>query len=94
MEATSPEGLAGGLLAMRDRDDYVDRLNRLTVPAMVVGAEQDLAVPTEHARVLAKGLPNARLEIINGAGHMANLEQPGQFNRALLEFLESLGASD
>jgi pimeloyl-ACP methyl ester carboxylesterase len=90
MVLTSPEGLVGGLLAMRDRGDSLARLPGLSVPALVVGAEQDLAVPLEHAQTLAKGLPNARLKVIAAAGHMANLEQPDEFNRALLDFLRRL----
>jgi pimeloyl-ACP methyl ester carboxylesterase len=88
MESTSPEGVIGGLLAMRDRPDSVAQLPGYSLPCLVVGAEQDVAVPLEHSRVLVEGLPNAELKIIAGAGHMANLEQPEWFNQALLGFLE------
>lgn len=91
MESTPAEGIVGGLLAMRDRDDFVDKLSGLSTPALVVGAELDVAVPVEHAHVLAQGLPNARLEIIPAAGHMANMEQPDLFNQAILDFLAGLG---
>ena len=87
METTSVQGVVAGLLAMRERADYLQRLARLTVPALVVGAELDLAVPPEHARVLAEGLPDATLAIIPGAGHMANLEEPALFNQAMRAFL-------
>jgi pimeloyl-ACP methyl ester carboxylesterase len=87
MESTPAEGIVGGLLAMRDRDDYVDRLSKLDVPSLVVGAELDMAIPPDHARALAEGLPNAELHIITGAGHMANLEKPEIFNQILLKFL-------
>ncbi len=87
MESTSVQGLVGGLLAMRDRDDYLDRLAEFKVPSLVVGAEQDLAVPLEHSHALADGLPNADLKTVPGAGHMANLEQPKIFNNFLLDFL-------
>ncbi|NIP50358.1 MAG: alpha/beta fold hydrolase, partial [Phycisphaerae bacterium] len=40
MESTPAAGLVGGLLAMRDRKDYVDKLTEFNVPALVVGAEQ------------------------------------------------------
>jgi len=87
MESTPAEGIVGGLLAMRDRKDYVDRLPHLTAPALVVGAELDMAIPPEHARVMADGLPNAELQIVPAAGHMANLEQPEIFNQILVNFL-------
>jgi 3-oxoadipate enol-lactonase len=87
MEATPAEGVVGGLLAMRDRNDYVGRLAGLNLPALVVGAELDAAVPFEHAQVLAANLPEALLRIVPAAGHMANLEQPGAYNQYLFEFL-------
>ena len=89
--ANSPAtGLSAGLRAMRDRIDYLERLSEFDLPALVVGAEQDLAVPLEHARLLAAGLPQATLEVIAGAGHMANLEQPKLFNQVLIDFLKRL----
>jgi pimeloyl-ACP methyl ester carboxylesterase len=90
MEASPVEGLTGGLLAMRDRDDYLARLAGFALPSLVVGAEQDLAVPPEHSRVLAAGLPQSKLYLIPGAGHMANLEQPERLNQSLIEFLTGL----
>jgi len=90
MEAISDAGLAGGLLAMRDREDYVEKLAGYTLPSLVVGAEQDNAVPVEHARTLAHLLPAAELHIIPGAGHMVNLEQPARFNEILSGFLQRL----
>lgn len=90
MGSTSKEGVAAGLLAMRDRDDSVAKLSGFALPALVVGAEHDSAVPLEHSRLLAEKLPGAELKVIPGAGHMANLEQPEMFNRVLLEFLSGL----
>jgi pimeloyl-ACP methyl ester carboxylesterase len=91
MTAVAPQGLVGGLLAMRDRQDYVDSLPSFGLPALVIGAELDQAVPVEHARVLAKGLPAASLCLIPDAGHMVSLERPEAFNACLLEFLDGLG---
>jgi 3-oxoadipate enol-lactonase len=90
MERTSAEGLAGGLLAMRDRDDYLAKLAGFALPSLVVGAEQDVAIPAEHSRTLARQLPDAELKIIPGAGHMVNLEQPALFNDVLIGFLQRL----
>jgi pimeloyl-ACP methyl ester carboxylesterase len=89
MDNASPEGVAGGLLAMRDRRDYLDLLPTFQVPALVIGATEDAAVPPAHAEALAAGLPDAELHIIAGAGHMVNLERAETFNRILLDFLNS-----
>jgi len=83
-------GIAGGLLAMRERKDYTALLAGFRLPALVIGAEEDRAVPPENARALAAGLPRSTFCIIPGAGHMANLEQPMAFNNCLLEFLRAL----
>lgn len=89
MAQPDPRGLVGGLLAMRDRKDYTDLLGSFDLPALVMGAEQDRAVPPEHARILLEGLPEATLCLIDGAGHMVNLERPEPFNACLLEFLQA-----
>jgi pimeloyl-ACP methyl ester carboxylesterase len=90
MDAASPEGVAVGLLAMRSRRDYLELLPELHVPALVVGAALDLAIPPAHSETLAAGLPDAELHIIADAGHLANLEQPAAFNACLIDFLKRL----
>jgi|SRR6185369_7096295 len=84
------EGLAGGLLSMRDRPDYSDRLAGFDVLSLVIGGEQDQAIPAEESLVLAKRLPKASLCLIPEAGHMVMMEQPEAVNRALADFLRSL----
>lgn len=86
MLAAKPAGLAAGLLAMRDRPDYGDRLGLFSVPSLVIGAEDDMAIPPEESRRLAAGLAEARLCMIPKAGHMVMLEQPAEVNRVLMEF--------
>jgi pimeloyl-ACP methyl ester carboxylesterase len=87
MLTASPAGLAGGLLAMRDRIDYSGRLKEFTVPALVIGAKDDLAIPPEESLKLACGLADARLCMIPDAGHMVMLEQAEAVNHALQAFL-------
>ncbi|MGB4599102.1 MAG: alpha/beta fold hydrolase [Trichlorobacter sp.] len=90
MVATASQGLAAGLLAMKQRRDATPLLQAITVPCLSIGADQDRACPLEHPRMIAAGIPGCRLCIIPGAGHMANLEQPGDFNRVLLTFLREI----
>jgi len=90
MLATPPGGMAAGLLAMRERKDFIDQLAGFGTPSLVIGADQDLAIPLGHSVVLAKGLPQATLKVVEGAGHLANLEKPDIFNRYLVEFLREL----
>jgi pimeloyl-ACP methyl ester carboxylesterase len=90
MSANDSRGVAGGLLAMRERKDYTELLSGFSIPALAIGAAEDKAAPPENARIIAAGVPGCRLAVIPHAGHMANLENPGAFNAAMLEFLRSL----
>jgi 3-oxoadipate enol-lactonase len=87
MMATDVRGLAGGLIAMRDRRDYSDALAAFDLPALVIGAELDKAVPLAHSQLLHERLPDSRLCVISGAGHLANLEDPQAFSACLVDFL-------
>lgn len=89
MSATAPQGAAGGLIAMRERKDYSAMLGSISQPALVIGADQDQALPLENSRIIAEGLPKAELCILPG-GHMVNLEQPEDFNKAIVQFLTKL----
>ena len=91
MTANDSRGIAGGLMAMRERKDYTPLLGGFTVPALAIGAEEDKAAPLGNARAIAAGIPGCRLSIISHAGHMANLEHPAAFNGALLDLLREIG---
>jgi pimeloyl-ACP methyl ester carboxylesterase len=90
MRATNPVSAAAALLAMRDRKDYVSLLGSIMHPALVIGADQDQAIPLENSRLIAETIPNSSFCILQGCGHMVNLEQPTEFNKAILEFLAGL----
>jgi len=92
MDSASTKGLANGLLAMGDRKDYASSLHTLNLPALIVGAAEDKAIPVEHARILERGIKGSVFRIIEGAGHMVNLERPEEFNDALISFLKGLRA--
>jgi pimeloyl-ACP methyl ester carboxylesterase len=88
MASASPQGLVGGLVAMRGREDYADRLSMFRLSSLVVGADQDKAIPLEHYQLLVDELPDAEGTVIVGGGHMVNMEKPEAFNRAILRFLK------
>jgi pimeloyl-ACP methyl ester carboxylesterase len=67
------------------------RLEEVEQPALVISGSADRVVPCENSERLADKLPNAQLEILDGAGHLGFIEQPETFNRTVIEFLK--GAS-
>jgi pimeloyl-ACP methyl ester carboxylesterase len=65
-----------------------ESLTRLDVRTLIAVGDRDKSDFRQGAEVLATTLPNARLEIIEGAGHLAPLETPDRFRALLLEFLD------
>ena len=68
----------------------IDALPDVAVPTLVAVGERDVPCFREMSAVLARRLPGARQEVIAGAGHMVNLEQPAAVNALLGGFLNQL----
>jgi pimeloyl-ACP methyl ester carboxylesterase len=79
---------ARGMLA-QEGAAIIDSLPQVRVPTLIVVGDRDtpFIAPSEY---MAKKIPGARLEVIEGAGHSSNLDQPAAFNRVLGDFLQSL----
>ena len=67
--------------------DSRKRLGRIKAPTLVVTGADDSTVSPARQRLLAQGIPGARQVVIPQAGHAVSVDQPEQFNQALLEFL-------
>ncbi|HEX5913149.1 MAG TPA: alpha/beta hydrolase, partial [Rubrobacter sp.] len=67
----------------------MDRLDEIEVPTLVMAGRDDFVFPPEHQAELAAGIPNARLQIIERAGHAPHSEQPAEVMEALRDFLGS-----
>ena len=76
-----------------EREDLHDRLGEIKAPALVIHGTADAAIDMDLAERLCSGLANCRGVVkIEDAGHSANLTHPEPVNRALLEFLSTVGA--
>lgn len=82
-----PGGVADALLAMADRRDSTDLLAGIACPTLVAAGGEDSFIPVDQARALQEQIPNSRLEIIEKAGHLVNLEQPARFRQIVEEFI-------
>ena len=65
-------------------------VEEIDAPALVIHGTEDLIVPPENGRMLARRLPNARLVELPGRGHNLMLEDPETFNALVLDFALSL----
>lgn len=82
-----PRAVAHTLRALADRPDSRPLLGKITVPTLVLVGEEDTLTPPDRARVIAGGIPRARLVIIPRSGHLSNLEASDAFNREVVNFL-------
>ena len=65
----------------------VTPVERIAAPTLVVHGTADRVVPYSNAGALARRIPGARLETLDGAGHLFFLEEPLRTNALLTEFL-------
>jgi pimeloyl-ACP methyl ester carboxylesterase len=91
METASVEGIVGAQLGMKDRPDFTSLLSTIEKPVLILHGADDSLIPVAEAEAMQHAMRSSRLVIVPEAGHLLNLEQPGIFNRAVMEFLASLG---
>ena len=92
MLQSKPAVLYGDFAAC-NRFDTMDRVGAIRVPTLVVCGGDDMLTPPKYSQFLAEKITGARLEIIDGAGHMVMIEKPGELNSSVIEFLQSLGGN-
>ena len=87
IRGTPPAGYIGCCHAI-PKINVTDRLKELHCPALVIVGEEDPGTPVAMARDIHAALPGAQLAILRSASHLSNVEQPEEFTRVLLEFLD------
>ena len=83
IRAQPAEAIAAASLGMAERVDSTDDLAGIDVPTLVVTSTGDTLIPPDATTPMASQIPGARLEILEGAGHLSNLEAAEEFNRLL-----------
>jgi proline iminopeptidase len=85
---TRPEALIFGGQMMRGWS-VMDRLDEIRIPTLVVAGHDDFLFPPESQALLAAGIPDAELRIIERAGHNPQMERPTETLAAVAGFLGS-----
>jgi len=70
--------------------DLRDVLRDIDVPTLVIHGSEDVRAPREVAEALHAAIPGSKLIVMQGAGHMCNLEMPARFDAEIRAFLRSL----
>lgn len=85
-----PEATIFGYSQLLPGWTVMDRLSDIEVPTLVLAGRDDFQFPPEHQVALAGGIPNARLEIIELAGHEAPTERPAEVIQAIRDFMATV----
>ena len=88
MYAAPPEGAAAAQLGRARRPDHTLLLKRICAPTLLLVGQHDRFTPPEGAELMHVQVPDSIVEIIEGAGHLPNLERPERFNEVLRRFLD------
>jgi 3-oxoadipate enol-lactonase len=87
---TQPLSIAGTLLALAARSDTTRSLPKLRIPTLILVGELDTITPAEAARAMHEKIAGSKLAVIPRSGHLSNFENPEDFNRHFLEFLQGI----
>jgi 3-oxoadipate enol-lactonase/4-carboxymuconolactone decarboxylase len=74
--------------------DIRDQLGNISVPTLVVAGADDSETPPADARLLVAGIPDARLAVVPGTGHLAPVEEPAAVGTLLVRHFESAWTAD
>jgi len=85
------EAIAAAALGMAERPDSTPDLATIDVPTLVITSTADRLIPPAVTTEMAGQIPGARLQTIEGAGHLSNVEAAEAFAEALQEHLELCG---
>ncbi|MCA9851056.1 MAG: alpha/beta fold hydrolase, partial [Dehalococcoidia bacterium] len=84
------EAIARASLAMAGRADSRGDLGGIDVPALVITSSADTLISPDLSKEMADAIPGARLETIDGAGHLSNLEAPEAFDALVRDFVSKI----
>jgi 3-oxoadipate enol-lactonase len=87
MLKTKPEGAAGALLGMAEREDQTALLSQISCPTLILVGREDPITPVADSEKMHREIAGSRLVVIENAAHVSNLERTDQFNEELMRFL-------
>jgi 3-oxoadipate enol-lactonase len=89
--STTKQSLCDTLHALAERKETCSRLQEINIPVLIMVGKEDKIAPIAAAQLMHEKILNSKLEIIQHAGHLSNLENPTAFNTHLVKFLELAG---
>lgn len=87
--SNSKEIITHGLAALAERSETCSTLGDIQIPTLIICGEEDKVTPLAQSQFMHDHIEGSILRIIEKAGHVSNLEKPNDFNRHLLDFLNT-----
>jgi pimeloyl-ACP methyl ester carboxylesterase len=88
LDAWAAQAAAGGSF------DALDRIEGIAAPTLVLHGTEDAVVDSRNTALLALRIPDARVELFPGGGHLLFWEQPDRFVEVVTEFLLGVGSTE
>lgn len=86
----NPQAAIAALRGMAERKDRTGLLEQISVPTLLIFGQEDKVTNLEMAQKMSNKILNSKLVTIENAGHYSNLEQPEVFNKALIDFIDTV----
>jgi len=68
-------------------DDFLENLNSIKCPTLIIWGENDKLIPVEYSFLFKEKIENSQLKIFPRTGHSPHLEKPKKLSQAILDFL-------
>lgn len=72
------------------RENTLDQLEKFNFPTLYLAGENDIPRPIKESQEMRSLTKNSDFKIIEGAGHISNLENPNRVNSIIQEFLDKI----
>ncbi len=90
MIESQPDDGYAELCGVLARLDLRDDLSRISAPTLVIAGAQDPSTPPDpDAKLIAESIRGARLEVLDPAAHLANVERAQEVTDLILDHLEN-----
>jgi pimeloyl-ACP methyl ester carboxylesterase len=86
----TPQPISYWDLVACDEFDSMNDVDGIRVPTLIISATEDILAPVKYGEYLNLKIRNSKLQVIKDAGHFMMQEKPDEFNRILIQFLNSI----
>lgn len=90
VQKNSSRSVCGTLIALAGRTDTTSTLSSIKVPTLILVGEQDNLTPPSASQEMHNKIPASETHVLPNSAHMSNLENPDEFNKHMLNFLNRL----